>query len=188
MFRSVPFAVTALLVWFMHAPASAADLPAAYALSQGDTVQVSVWREDALQKEVRVLPDGSITFPLAGRVEVAGLSTLEVQQRLTEKLKQYLTDPIVTVVITGIEGNRVYVIGKVGKPGSLILSTPMTALQALSQAGGLDRFADGNAIQVLRMTSDGRQELLSVRYNDLIKGKDLGTNVQLKANDTVLVP
>jgi polysaccharide export outer membrane protein len=158
-----------------------------YRLRHGDSVLVSVWREEGLQKEIRVLPDGSITFPLAGRLAVAGLSSTEVERQLAVKLKEYIPDPVVSVIITGIEGSRVYVLGKVLKPGPVILSAPTTVLQALSQSGGLDKFADGDLIRIIRVTSNG-QEVLPVRYNDLLKGKDLGTNVQLRAGDTILVP
>lgn len=171
----------------------AADAPAtptapAYALRHGDTVLVSVWREETLQKEVRILPDGSITFPLAGRVDVAGLSSTEVEKRVAEKLKAYIPDPVVSVVVTGIAGSQVYVLGKVLKPGPVQLSSPdTTVLQVLSQAGGLDKFADGAAIRVLRETPQG-PGLLQVNYDKLIKGDNLNTNVRLKAGDTILVP
>lgn len=165
---------------------TAASVP--YTLRHGDALQVSVWREEALQKEVRVLPDGSVTFPLAGRVEVEGLDVAQAEQRIAEKLKAYIPDPVVSVVVTGIEGSRVYVLGKVPKPGPVLLTSPnTTVLQVLSQAGGLDRFADGNAVRVLRTTPSG-QDLLPVRYNDLIQGSQLPTNVILRAGDTILVP
>ncbi len=158
-----------------------------YLLKEGDVLDVSVWQEDSLRKELRVLPDGSITFPLVGRVEVAGLTSGDVEKKVAEKLKSYLADPVVNVVIGGINGNRVYVIGNVVKPGPVILDVPMSVLQVLSLAGGLGRFADENAIKVLRETADGTQTL-SVRYSDLIKAKDLSTNVPLRAGDTLLVP
>lgn len=159
-----------------------------YKLRHGDALMVSVWRDEALQMEVRVLPDGSITFPLAGRVEVAGLSTPEAEARIAEKLKKYIPEALVTVAITAAEGNRVFVIGKVVNPGAVVLTSPeTTALQMLSQVGGLDRFADGNAIRVLRNTAQGQQILL-VRYNDLVKGSQLETNVTLMPGDTILVP
>lgn len=176
------------LVVSMAALAQGSPSSAPYTLRHGDTLQVSVWREEALQKEVRVLPDGSVTFPLAGRVEVEGLDVSAAEQRIAEKLKTYLPDPVVSVVVTGIDGSRVYVLGKVTKPGPVLLTSPNTTiLQVLSQAGGLDRFAEGNAIRVLRASAQG-QELLPVRYNDLIKGAELSTNVILRAGDTILVP
>lgn len=163
-----------------------ADAP--YKLRHGDTLMVSVWRDDALRMEVRVLPDGSITFPLAGRVEVVGLSTPEVESRVAEKLKKYIPVPVVTVAITATAGNQIYVLGKVVHPGAVTLISPnTTALQMLSQVGGLDRFADGNSIRVLRSSQQGNQ-VLPVRYDDLIKGNQLDTNVVLMPGDTILVP
>ena len=158
-----------------------------YKLKEGDSLQISVWGEDTLQKEVKVLPDGSISFPLAGRVEVVDATTAEVEKRLTEKLKTYLPDPQVTVVVSNVEGNRVYVLGKVVKPGSVLMTGPMTALQALSLAGGMDKFADLTGIKVLRNSPKG-QVVMPVDYQALIRGQNLSTNVLLKEGDTILVP
>lgn len=168
-------------------PAVAADATETYRLSPGDSVLVSVWREEALQREVRVLPDGSVTFPLAGRIEVGGLDVADAAKRIATRLKEFLPDPNVTVVITGIEGNRAYVVGKVPKPGPIIMTGPTTVLQALSMAGGLDKFADEGAIKVVRR-SGGRQEILPVSYKDLIFGRDMASNHRLVAGDTLLVP
>lgn len=165
-----------------------AQSPEAYKLRHGDALMVSVWRDEALRMQVRVLPDGSITFPLAGRVEVVGLSTPEVEARVAEKLKKYIPVPVVTVAITGTDGNQVYVLGKVVRPGAVPLISPQTtALQMISQVGGLDRFADGNSIRVLRASPQGNR-ILSVRYDDLVKGNQLDTNVVLMPGDTILVP
>lgn len=180
-------AIFLLLVCMRPELAVAADNPGIYQLRQGDTVLISVWREDALQRQVIVLPDGSITFPLIGRIEVVGLSTPEVERRITAELKKYLPEPVVSVVIVGIDGNRAYVTGKVMHPGSLIISGPITVLQAISLVGGFDKFADENGIKVIRAKSDG-QDILPVNYKDIISGKNMSTNVQLKAGDTIVVP
>lgn len=158
-----------------------------YLLKEGDVLEVSVWQEDSLRKELRVLPDGSITFPLVGRVEVAGGTAADVEKKVAEKLKPYLTDPVVNVVLGNINGNRMYVIGNVARPGPVVLDVPMTVLQVLSLSGGLGRFADENAIRVLRASAAGVASL-PVRYGDLIKGKDLSTNITLQAGDTLIVP
>jgi polysaccharide biosynthesis/export protein len=174
-----------LLILLSSASAGAAE---PYRLRHGDTVMVSVWREEALRMDVRVLPDGSITFPLAGRVEVAGLSTSEAEARIAARLVKFIPEAAVTVAVTGIEGSRVYVLGKVTTPGPVLLTSPnTTVLQVLSQAGGLDRFADGNGIRVLRSTAEG-SKTMNVRYNDLIKGNELQSNVILMPGDTILVP
>lgn len=167
--------------------AVAVDNPGIYLLRQGDSVMISVWREDALQKQVIVLPDGSITFPLVGRIEVAGLSTPEVERRITTKLKEFIPEPVVTVVIAGIEGNRAYVMGKVNSPGSLIINGPLTVLQAISVMGGFDKFADESGIKVIRAKGD-HQEVFPVHYKDIISGRDMSSNIQLKAGDTIVVP
>lgn len=181
--RSMMLAMLALISWSATAQAGAA-----YQLRHGDALMVSVWRDETLRMAVRVLPDGSITFPLAGRVEVVGLSTTQAEARVAEKLKKYIPEAVVTVAITGTDGNRVYVLGKVVNPGAVVLASPeTTVLQMLSQVGGLDRFADGNAIRVIRDTPQGPQ-ILPVRYNDLVKGSQLESNVVLMPGDTILVP
>lgn len=189
MTKTIFFSLSLLLLLFCaHMKfAAAAEKPNIYHLREGDTVLVSVWREDSLQKQVIVLPDGSVTLPLAGRIEVAGLSTPEVEQLIAKKLKTYLPDPIVTVVIAGIGGNSAFVLGKVTHPGPLVISGPLTVLQAISMAGGFDKFADEGGIKVIRTKPDG-QEILPVRYKDIISGKDMSTNIHLRAGDTIVVP
>ena len=173
--------------FFFSSVALSADAGGTYKLNHGDLLLVSVWGEETLQKEVRVLPDGSITFPLAGRVEVANETAPEVEKRITEKLKVYLPDPQVTVVVANTEGNKAYVIGKVIKPGPVQLTGSTTVLQAISLAGGVDKFADLNAIKVLR-GSGKAQSTVPVNYNSLIKGQNLDSNILLNAGDTILVP
>ena len=170
------------------AVAAAQVNPNIYRLHQGDSLMISVWREETLQKQVVVLPDGSITFPLVGRVEVEGLSTPEVEARITEKLKKYLSEPVVTVVISAIDGNRAYILGKVLKPGPFIITEPTTVLQAISIAGGFDKFADEGDIKVIRPVPPNSTQIFPVNYNDIVSGKDISTNIYLKAGDTIVVP
>ncbi len=158
-----------------------------YRLHYGDSVFISVWGEETLQKEVKVLPDGSITFPLAGRVDVENVTTVEAQKRITEKLKVYLNDPQVTVVVTSVEGNKAYVIGKVLKTGAIPLTGPTTVLQALSMAGGFDKFAELTKIKVLRNVNN-KQTVTPVNYERLMQGQNLESNLLLQPGDTILVP
>jgi polysaccharide export outer membrane protein len=174
-------------VFLMSISVANAEAVQSYKLRQGDLIQVSVWGEDKLQKESLVLPDGNITYPLAGRVEVVGLTSTEVEKRIAEKLKAYLPDPQVSVVIVSITGNIAHVMGKVLKPGQVLMTGPMTVLDALSMAGGLDKFADRNGIKVLRKTPQG-QKAISVHYDQLIRGQDLESNITLNPGDTILVP
>jgi polysaccharide export outer membrane protein len=187
MFSKIFLVIPLFWVCMSTGSASASDNPDIYRLHQGDKVMISVWREETLQKEVVVLPDGSVTFPLIGRVEVAGLSTPEVEQSIAAKLKKYFPEPIVTVVIVGIEGNRAFVTGKVMHPGSLTINGPITVLQAISIVGGFDKFADESSIKVIR-AKPGGQEILPVNYKDIVSGKNVSTNIQLKAGDTLVVP
>lgn len=177
----------AFMLYAMTDLALAAETTGIYRLHQGDTVHVSVWREEQLRRDVVVLPDGSITFPLAGRIEVAGLSTPEAEQRIAAKLKAYIPEPVVTVVIAGTAGNSAYILGKVVRPGALVINGPLTVLQAISMVGGFDRFADESGIKVIRTKQNG-QDVLPVRYKDIITGKDMTTNIQLQAGDTIVVP
>ena len=178
--------VISISVFFMSS-ATSAESNSIYKLNQGDTLFISVFGDETLKKEVKVLPDGSISFPLVGRIEVANTSTPELEKTLTEKLKTYLADPQVSVVVTNIEGNRVYIIGKVSKPGPFILAAPTTVLQALSFAGGLDKFANLKEIKVLRKGDKG-QFTIPVNYDKLINGQDLDSNILLHTGDTILVP
>lgn len=179
--------VAVLLLGLVSSVTMAEEAVDVYRLRHGDRVFVSVWREESLQRELRVLPDGSITFPLAGRVVVAGLSSTEVEKRLAAKLKEFIPDPVVSVIITDIEGSRVYVLGKVPRPGPVVLTAPTTAMQALSQAGGLERFADGDAIRVVRGAGKD-QQVIPLKYNQLLKGNDQSADIGLKAGDMILVP
>lgn len=185
MVRSI-FAVLCVLMAWSNA-SLAADPSPPYLLSPGDRVLISVWHEDSLRQETTVLPDGSITFPLAGRVDVAGLDVTAVAKKVTAGLKPYIAEPNVSVVVTGTAGNLVYVQGKVVKPGPVPMAGPTAVLQALSMSGGLDKFADEAAIKVVR--GNGRaQRILPVRYKDLVSGRDMSTNFQLQAGDTLIVP
>lgn len=181
------YCIVVSIGFFFTLPAISAESNAFYKLNQGDTLFISVFGDETLKKEVRVLPDGSITFPLAGRIEVANTSTPDVEKALTEKLKTYLSDPQVTVMVTNTDGNRFYIIGKVLKSGPFVLAAPTTVLQALSYAGGLDKFADLKKIKVLR-NADKRQVTIPVNYDSLINGQDLDSNILLHAGDTILVP
>lgn len=154
-----------------------------YLLSPGDKVMISVWQEDTLRQETVVLPDGSITFPMAGRVDVAGLEATAVAKKIETALKPYLAQPNVSVVVTSTAGNLVYVQGKVIKPGPVPMAGPTAVLQALSMSGGMDKFADESAIKVIR-----GQKVMPVRYKDLVSGRDMSTNFQLQAGDTLVVP
>lgn len=179
MYKNIISAITIVSILLINS-VFAADT---YKIKEGDSLQISVWGEETLHKEVKVLPDGSITFPLAGRIDVVDATAAEVEKRVTEKLKTYLPDPQVTVAVSNIDGNRVFVLGKVMKPGPVLMTGPMTVMQALSLAGGLDKFAEQGSIKVLR-----GQTVMMLDYNAVMRGQNLTSNVMLKTGDTILVP
>jgi len=169
--------------------ASAATPPdAAYTVKPGDTLQVSVWKEPDLQGPVLVRPDGAFSFPLAGQFDARNKTVQELQTELTARLKKYISDPVVTVSISEIKGNKVYVIGQVNKPGDFVVNPRVDVMQALSMAGGTTPFAALGDIMILRRTDTGQQQALPFRYTDVVRGKNLDQNITLQAGDVVVVP
>jgi polysaccharide export outer membrane protein len=158
-----------------------------YLINSGDILDISVWNEEALKREVRVLPDGSIGFPLAGSVMAAGRSVDELKKELTEKLTEYIAEPVVSISVKAAEGNAVYVTGQVKTPGKIMMIEQMNVMQALSLAGGLTPFADSDDIVILRKTAKGA-ESIKFEYSDLEAGKNLGKNHILKSGDVIVVP
>lgn len=158
-----------------------------YVVNPGDMLEISVWNEEALQRELRVLPDGSASFPLVGNFKAAGFTVDEIQAALTERLAKYITDPVVTVSVKTVEGNTVYVLGKVNNPGHFQMYRPMTILQALSLAGGLGTFAKTNSIRVLRRDGD-KTISIPFRYGDIEDGDNLESNILLRSGDVIIVP
>jgi polysaccharide biosynthesis/export protein len=158
-----------------------------YLINPGDVLEISVWNEDALKREVTVLPDGSIGFPLAGTVAAAGQSLDVIKKELTEKLTEYIAEPVVNIVVKSAGGNAVYVTGQVKTPGKYVMVEPMHVVQALSLAGGLTAFAAQNDIIILRKSSTGG-ESIRFEYSDLEDGKGLDKKYFLKSGDVVVVP
>jgi len=158
-----------------------------YKVLPGDVLLVSVWKEPDLQLELLVRPDGAISFPLAGEILTDNKSVSDLQTDLTRRLARYITDPVVTVSIKEVLGNKIYVIGQVNKPGAYIVNPQVDVMQALSMAGGTTAFADLDNIRILRRNNT-RQSALSFSYKDVIRGRDLEQNVMLISGDVVVVP
>jgi polysaccharide biosynthesis/export protein len=160
---------------------------AEYTVKPGDILAIAVWKEPDLQGPVLVRPDGAFSFPLAGQVDARGKTVMQLQQTVTDRLKKFISDPVVTVSIQQVNGNKVYVIGQVNKPGEFIVNPRVDVMQALSMAGGTTPFAALGDITILRREG-GVQRSLPFRYNDVIKGRNLDQNIQLQAGDVVVVP
>ena len=158
-----------------------------YTLNAGDMLSISVWNEDALQKEVVILPDGTISFPLAGQINAKDKTVVDVENELKEKLSEYISDPVVNVTVNQVSGNTVHILGKVLTPGSFGMSQPLDAMQALSLAGGLTTYAKENDIIILRR--DGmKQQIIPVYYANIKQGKSLESNVLLESGDVIIIP
>ena len=160
---------------------------ASYVVQPGDLLQVTVWKEQELQGEVLVRPDGGLSFPLAGDVEAAGHTVEEIRKVLQSRLTKYIPDPVVTVAVKAASGSRIFVVGKVNRPGDFPLNRPIDVMQALSLAGGTTPYADVNAIRVLRRDGGG-QLVFRFRYDDVRRGRELSQNILLHSGDTVVVP
>jgi polysaccharide export outer membrane protein len=183
----VALALIALLVVCWGVSADEPSSNPGYKLQPGDSLQVNVWKETELQGEVLVRPDGGISFALAGDVMAAGRTTEELRAELETRVRKLVPGAVVTVAVKAATGNRVFVIGKVNKPGDFPLKGPTDVVQALGMAGGTTAFADTNSIRVLHR--DGpRQSSVRFRYHDIERGRNLGQNILLQSGDTVIVP
>ncbi|MGQ0618505.1 MAG: polysaccharide biosynthesis/export family protein [Panacagrimonas sp.] len=158
-----------------------------YGLKPGDTLEISVWREADMSREVRVRPDGGISFPLAGDLIVSGQSVEQVRAELNSRLRRFISEPEVAVAVKETGGNTFFVIGKVNKAGEFPMRGLVDVMQALSIAGGTATFAQLSDIKILRRNGD-KQEAIPFRYAEVESGKRLDQNIVLKSGDVVVVP
>jgi polysaccharide export outer membrane protein len=156
-----------------------------YKLSTGDKLRVEVYKDAQLSQSLQIRPDGKITLPLLGDIPAAGRTPTELRDAISYALREYITNPVVTVMVVEATPATIYVMGEVNKPGTLAISGPISILQALAMAGGFKDFAHTKDIRILRKSSTGVRTL-SFNYNEAIKGN--GTPMLLEAGDTVIVP
>ncbi|WJW75210.1 polysaccharide biosynthesis/export family protein [Thiohalobacter sp. IOR34] len=187
--------ICALLIGALFVSASAladATAPsqdkAGYAIQPGDVLAISVWKEEGLQREVVVRPDGALSFPLVDEIEAAGKTVPAIQAEISKRLERFIPDPVVTVEIRQLLGNKVYVIGKVNRPGEFPMNRYMDVVQALAMAGGMTPYAAVNKIKILRRQADGKLSAIPFEYGDIEKGRNLEQNIILQAGDVVVVP
>lgn len=158
-----------------------------YQIKPGDVLGISVWGEEQLQGIALVTPDGGFSFPLVGHLNARGKTAEEVQQIVSDRLRNFVSDPVVTVSLQEINGNTIYVIGQVNNPGEFVMKRSVDVMQALSIAGGTTTFAQLNDILILRRQAGG-QVALQFRYSDIIRRRNLEQNIQLQSGDVVVVP
>ena len=158
-----------------------------YLIGANDLLNIFVWKEPELTQDITVMSDGRISFPMIGEIMAEGKTVTELKDIITEKLKDYVTDPLVTVILRESRSRPLYIIGKVNQPGLYPLTSDITILQALSIAGGFAEWADTKHIVVVRR--QGKKEVMyDFNYQDFISGKNLSQNRVLEPNDTIVVP
>ena len=164
-----------------------AFVEADYVIQPGDVLLVSVWREPDLQQTILVRPDGGISFPLAGDLTAAGQTVSQLTETLAGKISKYIPSPVVTVTLQENLGNRIYVTGRVSKPGVYLINQYVDVLQAISMAGGLTPFAERGKIKILRR-ENGAEQVIPFNYKQVEKGQALEQNILLRPGDTIVVP
>ncbi len=199
-FRAVVVAIVAFVGWLPahavaqttstrpNATATAAPVnkPADYRLGPGDKIRIEVYKDLQLSQSAQVRPDGKVTMPLIGDLTASDQTPIQLRNTITEALKEYMTNPSVTVIVVEVAVPTAYVMGEVKQPGAIQLQRDITVLQALALAGGLSDFADANDIRVLRPKA-GTVETIAFRYKDALKGSSQ-SQMLLRPGDTVVVP
>ena len=179
------YCLTGILFWVV--PTMAQTESPAYRIGPNDILGIYVWQEEGLTRDVTVMSDGRISFPLIGEVMAQGKTVNEIKEAITEKLKKYVTDPEVTVIVNESHSRYIYTIGKLSEPRSFPLVPGMTVIQALSTAGGFTEWADTKNILIIR--KEGEKEVrLHYNHKEFISGKNVEQNIPLKPNDTIVVP
>jgi len=165
--------------------ASASD--DSYIIGCGDTLFITVWKEEALSKQVIVLPDGKISFPLVGEITAAGNTVTELNNALLKKIMRYMPEAVLTVEVQQVNSMLVYIIGKVNNPGKFMLNSQITVMQALAMAGGLNPFADEDDIKIFRKIN-GEDHIFLFDYEKVSEGKNPEQNIPVKRGDVIVVP
>lgn len=168
-------------------PAVTSNFGPDYVIQPEDVLEVTVWKEPDLKKEVLVRPDGGISYPLAGNLQAAGKTVAQLEKELTKKVAEYMPEPGLSVAVLKASGNKVYVIGRVAKPGEYITGRYMSVMQALSLSGGLTPYAGEHGIKVLRK-ENGKDLVFPFDYAAVKRGRHLEQNIPLKGGDVVVVP
>jgi polysaccharide export outer membrane protein len=159
-----------------------------YIIGPEDVLAINVWKEPEISRSVPVRPDGKISLPLVGDLQASGQTTLKLRDTIADKLKDYISNPEVIVIVQDVKSRSFNIVGRVMKPGSYDLAKPLTVLDAIAMAGGFQDFAKSSKIYVLRRQADGSRTMLPFNYKTVIKGRGLEQNVELQPGDTVVVP
>jgi len=173
---------------YLASPAAHAQATPEYRMHPGDRVVLGVYDDPKLlPQEMTVTPDGKLSYPLVGQLDVGGKTVEQVRAEMDARLKKYISDPVATVIVTETRGNVVYVIGQVNKPGQIVMNPVINVMQALSIVGGGNPYAKLDGIIILR-TTGGVLKPLQFHYSAVAGGKELAQNIQLESGDVVVVP
>ncbi len=159
-----------------------------YIIGSDDVLAINVWKEPDLSRTVPVRPDGKITLPLVGDISASGNTPKQLQANIEQDLAKYISKPTVTVIVQETKSHKFNIVGEVQKPGSYLLTSPMTVLDAIALAGGFRDWAKLKSIYVLRIGANGARTKLAFNYKKVIKGQSNEQNIQLQTGDTVVVP
>jgi len=159
-----------------------------YIIGPSDVLAINVWKDTELTRTVTVRPDGKISLPLVGELEVGGLTALKVQRLIVQRLGDYISNPQVTVIVQEVKSQTYLIFGKVAKPGEYELGKPTTVLEAIATSGGFLEFAKASKVYIIRRQDGAPSETLHFDYKKVIKGKNPEQNVELKNGDTIVVP
>ncbi|MGB6632072.1 MAG: polysaccharide biosynthesis/export family protein [Terriglobales bacterium] len=159
-----------------------------YVIGADDVLAINVWKEPEVSRSVPVRSDGKISLPLVGELMAGGQTPLQLEQEITKRLQNYISEPEVTVMVQDSRSQKINILGMVVRPGSYLLTGSTTILDAIAMAGGFKDFAKQKSIYVLRANADGTQQRLLFNYKDVIKGKNPEQNIRLLPRDTVVVP
>jgi polysaccharide biosynthesis/export protein len=172
-------------------PAAVPAAPAhddSFVIGDDDVLAINVWKEPDISRSIPVRSDGKISLPLVGEVQAAGHTPLQLEKDIAAKLKDYIGEPEVTVIVQQINSQKFNILGLVNKPGAYALGNSATVLDAIAQAGGFRDFAKQKAIYVLRQNADGTQKRIPFNYKEVVKGQNPAQNIKLLAHDTIVVP
>jgi len=168
-------------------PSAATQTPNEYLLGLGDIIEVQVWKEPELTKTLTIRLDGRVSLPLAGDVMAAGKSPEQLASDLEKKLKAYITEPSVTVILSQSTSRKYFIIGQIVNPGEFTIDAPITVLQALARSGGFQEWAKKDKIVIVRRQS-GRENFLPFDYEAFTNGKNISQNIDIAPGDTIIVP
>ena len=159
-----------------------------FVIGNDDVLAINVWKEPDISRSIPVRSDGKISLPLAGEIQAAGRTPLKLEQDIADRLKNYIAEPEVTVIVQQINSQKFNILGQVNRPGSYSIASSPTVLDAIAIAGGFRDFAKQKSIYILRQNTDGTQNRLPFNYKEIVKGTNPAQNIKLQPHDTIVVP